>query len=37
MNKMTNNYTSALKENEPDVTAMQFGLIAILLHMYSTD
>ncbi|KAM7312937.1 hypothetical protein ISCGN_009841 [Ixodes scapularis] len=37
MKRMTNYYASALKENAPDVTAMQRGVFATLLHMYSTD
>lgn len=37
MKRMTNYYASALKQNAPDVTAMQRGVFASLLHMYSTD
>lgn len=35
--RMTNYYASALKENGPDMTAIQQGVFATLLHMYSTD
>ncbi|KAG0427631.1 hypothetical protein HPB47_025329 [Ixodes persulcatus] len=35
--RMTNYYASTLKQNAPDVTAMQCGVFASLLCMYSTD
>ncbi|CAN8029871.1 unnamed protein product [Ixodes persulcatus] len=37
MRKLTNYYATALKDNAPDVTKMQKGVYASLLHSYSTD
>ncbi|CAN7978553.1 unnamed protein product [Ixodes persulcatus] len=37
MRKLTYYYATALKDNAPDVTKMQKGVYASLLHSYSTD
>lgn len=37
MKQLTNYYACALKDNAPDVPAMQRGVFATLLHSYSTD
>ncbi|KAG0411478.1 hypothetical protein HPB47_011395 [Ixodes persulcatus] len=37
MKQLTNYYACSLKDNAPDVTAMQRGVFASLLHSYSTD
>lgn len=37
MKRLTNYYACALKDNAPDVRCMQRGVMATLMHSYSTD